>query len=366
MTFALADRKSDREERKREKEERRKKQRGSLSPSSIVPLFFFLFLSSMPPSSSSSNPSSRPVPWLASPPGPYIAGFRANVLDFVLRSGVAQELPTPPRLVSSSSESNTGGSGGGGGGGGGGSRNRGRGKAEKGAPLRAWLVPLAWPRGSPPSPQPPPPLYIVEEGLDEEQPLVCDQCRVIGKKRRKKFFFHVFFSPPSSSSRFGVPSSRLVPSLSRPFRLPSLSFSFSLAFRLADAPRVHSEVPFHRPQDSSPRSSASASFEKRSALSLQRQSGERRRGLVFVVFCRAFLFLSRPWSESGAGSGSDRRWTSSRERHQSLYLCPRPLCRPALPRGLRGPLSLPLLPCPPAPRLPPLQRLRPPPPRQRP
>ena len=141
----------------------------------------------MPPVSS--NAPSRPVPWLDSLPGPYIAGFRANVLDFVLRSGVAQELPTPPRLVSLSSASSGGGDGGGSGGG---SRNRSKNdpKAEKGAPLRAWLVPLAWPRGSPPAP-PPPPLYIVEEGLDEEHPLVCDQCRVIGKREREEVFFSV-------------------------------------------------------------------------------------------------------------------------------------------------------------------------------
>jgi len=130
----------------------------------------------MPPSSLSSNAPSRPVPWLASPPGPYIAGFTANILDFLLRSGVAQELPTPPRLVSLSSES----TGGGGARGRGGSRNSTK-NEKAGAPLRAWLVPLAWPRGSPPA-LPPPPLYVVQEGLDEEHPLVCDQCRVIGEE----------------------------------------------------------------------------------------------------------------------------------------------------------------------------------------
>lgn len=155
-----------------------------------------LFLSLMPTSSSSSNPPSRPVPWLASPPGPYIAGFRANILDFMLRSGAAQELPTPPRLVSPSENDNDGRNAGGSG-----SRRNKKNAPDpdRGAPLRAWLVPLAWPRGSPPAP-PPPPLYVVEEGLDEENPLVCDRCRIIGKKERV-FFLGVeggFFSllPP--------------------------------------------------------------------------------------------------------------------------------------------------------------------------
>jgi len=178
-----------------------------------------------------SSSSSRPVPWIADPPGPYIAGFHANVLDFLTRSGAARELPPLPRLVSSNPAPEDDG---GGNGRADGSRNnkkttKAKGK-DAGAPLRAWLVPLSWPRGAPPSPVPPPPLYVVEEGLDEENPLVCDQCRVIGASRESEFF--------SLLQRWAFLCSFSLSRAALLISFHSLNATISHLHRLANAPRV--------------------------------------------------------------------------------------------------------------------------------
>lgn len=85
----------------------------------------------------------RPVPALPCGDAAYDAGFHDNVKLFVSEHGV------PLRLAP---------------------RDAGL--------LSAWRVALAWPAGAAPSP--PPPLYVVEERLDEGDVLVCDQCRIMG------------------------------------------------------------------------------------------------------------------------------------------------------------------------------------------
>ena len=59
------------------------------------------------------------------------------------------------------------------------------GAAAAAARLRAFAVALEWPPGSRET-LPPPVLYVVEQGLDEGDPPVCDQCRIMGARGRRE------------------------------------------------------------------------------------------------------------------------------------------------------------------------------------
>ena len=92
--------------------------------------------------------TTRPVPALPCGDAPYDAPFHAAVTHFVQAHGVP--VPLPPR---------------------------------EGRVWSAWRVTLAWPPGTP-ALLPPPGLWVVREGLDEDDVAVCDQCRIMGEGGR--------------------------------------------------------------------------------------------------------------------------------------------------------------------------------------
>lgn len=132
--------------------------------------------------------ASRSAPRPLQPDPACVAGFHANVARFLEERGVELALSAPAAA----------------------------------ARLRAWAVALEWPPGAPPS-LPPPTLYVVEQGLDEADPPVCDQCRIMGRRGRRK------------EGRAAVDATA---DPSHTHTLP----------RLATPPRVHRALSFYHPR----------------------------------------------------------------------------------------------------------------------